>query len=48
VLAFTRERPRDEQLAVWAAELAGTFEGWARRYPAQWYQFHDPFVAPPG
>ncbi|MEZ4239206.1 MAG: lysophospholipid acyltransferase family protein [Myxococcota bacterium] len=44
VLRFDRSQPRDAQLAAWAAELAATFEAWARRYPTQYYQFHDVFL----
>ncbi len=38
---FDRSRPRDEQLREWAQAYADILAGWARRYPEQWYNFHD-------
>ncbi len=34
-----RDRPADEDIGRMTQELAGTFEGFVRRYPAQWYAF---------
>lgn len=44
VLRFTGRDDRDADLARWAAAFARELEGWVRRYPAQWYQFHDPWA----
>jgi predicted LPLAT superfamily acyltransferase len=38
---FDRARPRDEQIAEWAGAFARDIEGFAVRWPEQWYNFHD-------
>lgn len=38
---FDRSRPRDDQLRQWVQACADILAGWARRYPEQWYNFHD-------
>ena len=38
---FDRSRSRDEQLQEWAQAYAGRLETWARRWPGQWYNFHE-------
>jgi predicted LPLAT superfamily acyltransferase len=43
-LRFTGRGPqREEDLAAWAGELTQVLEGWAKRWPRQWYNFHDPW-----
>lgn len=46
-VAFDRSRPRDEQIAEWATRYAAIVEGWAKRYPDQWYNFHDLWTQKP-
>jgi predicted LPLAT superfamily acyltransferase len=38
---FDRARPRDEQIAEWAQAFARDVEAFGRRWPEQWYNFHD-------
>ncbi len=38
---FDRSRPREEQLQAWAQAYAERLETWVRRWPGQWYNFHD-------
>ncbi|MFZ5482192.1 MAG: glycosyltransferase family 2 protein [Myxococcota bacterium] len=38
---FDRNKPRDEQLAAWAQTYADDLAAMARRWPDQWYNFHD-------
>lgn len=38
---FDRTRPREAQIQAWAQEYARVVEAWIRRYPEQWYNFHD-------
>ena len=44
---FDRSRPRDDQLREWAQAYADVLAGWARRYPEQWYNFHDFWIPSP-
>ena len=39
--AFTSRKNRDADLQGWVQDYALTLETWARRYPDQWYNFHD-------
>ena len=41
---FTSRKQRDADLHGWAAELAQKLEEWGRRWPLQWYNFHDPWA----
>ncbi len=41
VLRFTSRKERAACLQRWAADYAAQLEAWARRYPHQWYNFHD-------
>jgi len=43
VLKFTSRSERDADLARWAQDYANQLEEWVRRYPWQFYQFHDPW-----
>lgn len=45
LLRFDRTRPREEQLRAWAQEYADTLEALTRRWPEQWFNFHDPWSA---
>ena len=38
---FDRTRPRDDQIQDWAQAYADLLGTWARRWPTQWYNFHD-------
>ncbi len=42
-LRFTGRGQRDADLARWTQRFASQLEAWARRYPHQWYNFHDPW-----
>ena len=42
-LSFTSRAEREADLARWAQEYANQLEEWVRRYPWQWYNFHDPW-----
>jgi KDO2-lipid IV(A) lauroyltransferase len=44
-VAHTRDRDEDVRAAT--ATLVGVYERYVRRYPYQWFNFHD-FWAPPG
>ncbi len=43
VLTFRSRKERERDLQAWATEYASQLEEWARRYPFQWYNFHDPW-----
>jgi predicted LPLAT superfamily acyltransferase len=43
-LRFTSREDRQADLERWAQRFASQLEAWARRYPYQWYNFHDPWV----
>jgi predicted LPLAT superfamily acyltransferase len=43
-LRFTSRAGREEDLQRWAQRFADQLEAWVRRYPTQWYNFHDPWV----
>lgn len=42
-LRFSSRTERDADLARWAQRYARQLEDWVRRYPLQWYNFHDPW-----
>lgn len=42
-LKFTSRKSRDAELARWGQDYANQLEEWVRRYPWQWYNFHDPW-----
>jgi predicted LPLAT superfamily acyltransferase len=43
-LRFGSRGEREADLRRWTQRFATQLEGWARRYPHQWYNFHDPWV----
>jgi len=43
-LRFTSRGTRDADLARWTQRFASQLEEWSKRYPRQWYNFHDPWV----
>jgi predicted LPLAT superfamily acyltransferase len=43
-LRFTSREGRQADLARWTQRFASQLEDWARRYPHQWYNFHDPWA----
>jgi len=43
VLRFTSRANRQADLERWAGEYGQQLEEWARRYPFQWYNFHNPW-----
>ena len=43
-LRFTSRGQRDADLTRWTQRFASQLEAWARRYPRQWYNFHDPWA----
>ncbi len=43
VLTFTSRSGRQEDLQRWAQAYADQLEEWVRRYPWQWFNFHDPW-----
>lgn len=45
--AFDRKTPRDEQIQAWAQTYAHHIEALVRRYPTQYYNFHDVWAAVP-
>ncbi|MDP2305685.1 MAG: lysophospholipid acyltransferase family protein [Pseudomonadota bacterium] len=44
---FDRKRPREEQLREWAQIYADRVGALVRRYPTQYYNFHDVWVSTP-
>lgn len=45
---FDRKRDRDAQIQEWAQAYADQVGAWVRRWPDQWYNFHDLWTqAPP-
>ena len=42
-LRFSTRAGREAELAAWAQRFAAQLEAWIRRYPTQWYNFHDPW-----
>ncbi len=44
VLRFTSRANRQADLERWAGEYGAQLETWARRYPFQWYNFHNPWM----
>ena len=42
-LRFTSRKDRQADLQRWTQRFASQLEAWARRYPHQWYNFHDPW-----
>lgn len=44
---FDRRLDRDAQVQAWAQAYARVLEGWARRWPDQWYNFHDLWAQEP-
>ena len=44
VLRFTSRANRQADLEGWATEYGAQLERWARRYPFQWYNFHNPWI----
>lgn len=45
---FDRSRPRDEQVREWAQAYADRVAAMVRRYPTQFYNFHDVWASKPG
>ncbi len=45
---FDRKRPREEQVREWAQLYADRVSEFVRRYPTQYYNFHDVWARPPG
>ncbi len=43
-LRFTSRKERQADLQRWTQRFATQLEVWAKRYPHQWYNFHDPWV----
>lgn len=41
VCRFDRKRSRDEQIQEWAQLYADQVGSWVKRWPYQWYNFHD-------
>ncbi|MFN7145079.1 MAG: hypothetical protein ACK4YP_14980, partial [Myxococcota bacterium] len=46
--AFDRSRPRDEQIRDWAQVYADRLGEMAKRWPTQFYNFHDVWANKPG
>ncbi len=44
---FDRSQPRDVQIRAWAQHYADAVAGFVRRYPTQFYNFHDVWAAQP-
>jgi len=38
---FSSRKQREEDINRWAQEYMSLLESWVRRYPLQWYNFHD-------
>ncbi|MCP4809576.1 MAG: glycosyltransferase family 2 protein [Proteobacteria bacterium] len=43
VLRFTSRKERNADIQRWATEFAEQLERWTKRWPHQWYNFHDPW-----
>ena len=46
-IAVGRDRDRDVDVAEATAKVVRIYEGYVRRYPYQWYNFHDYWQRPP-
>jgi predicted LPLAT superfamily acyltransferase len=44
VLKFTSRKDRDQDIQRWAQGFADTLAEWTRRWPDQWFNFHDPWA----
>ncbi len=44
ILTFTSRKEREADLERWAQTYANQLEAWLRRYPEQYYNFHDVWV----
>jgi len=43
-LRFGSRATREADLARWTQRFADQLDAWVRRYPTQWYNFHDPWA----